>query len=234
MRLRILFFCIPIICLTVQAIAQSNLTKQITIDKIDHQQIGTILKKIAAKGQFTFAYNNQTVPADSLISMEDFNGTLYSFLSNTLGSDYEFKEVPGYIVLRHAPNKLMFNATVDEVKDQQLTIKGQVFNMGTMKPVKQVSVYEKNQLISTWTDDQEKFELKLKSQSSSIIVPATKENFRNTSLLFLQEVEINSKKKKKYKYYPEAVNKLGKGFARLFISSKQQVQNMNLGGFFAL
>src|ERR1700744_2088556 len=148
MRLRILFFCIPIICLTAQAIAQSNLTKQITIDKIDHQQIGTVLKKIAVKGQFTFAYNNQTIPADSLISMGDFNGTIYSFLSNTLGPDYEFKEVPGYIVLRHTPNKLMFNATIDEVKDQQLTIKGQVFDVSNMQPVKQVSVYERNQLVS--------------------------------------------------------------------------------------
>src|ERR1700748_3002964 len=112
MRLRILCFCLLMLCLIAQAIAQSNLNKEITINRIDHQRIGSILKKIAAKGQFTFAYNNQTIPADSLISMNDFNGTIYSFLSNTFGPDYEFKEVPGYIVLRHAPNKLMFNATV--------------------------------------------------------------------------------------------------------------------------
>jgi len=235
MRLPILSLCIAVICLATQAIAQSNLTKEITINKIDHQRIGSVLQKIAAKGQFTFAYNNQTIPADSLISMSDFNGTIYSFLSTTLGPDYEFKEVPGYIVLRHAPNKMLMNATVDDVKDQQLTIRGQIANVGTGQPLAQVSVYEKNQLVSTLTDDKGEFELKLRNQTGSIVLTATKENYRDTSLLFLQEVKVNSKKsKKRYKYYPdEAANKLGKGFTRLFIGSKQRVQNMNLGGFFA-
>ena len=234
MRLRILPFFLLILCLSTRAIAQNNLTREITTGRIDHQRIGVVLQKIAAKGQFTFAYNNQTIPADSLISMTDFNGTIYSFLSHTLGPDYEFKEVPGYIVLRHAPNKLMLNATLDDAKDQQLTIRGQVFNVCDMRPVKQVSIYEKNQLVSTLTDDQGQFELKLKNQSEAIVLTATKENFRDTTLLFLREVKVNSKKKKSYKYYPdEAVNKLGKGFSRLFISSKQRIQNLNLGGFFA-
>ncbi len=234
MRLRILLFCLCITCLITQAIAQGNLNREITISRIDHQRIGTVLKKIAAKEQFTFAYNNQTVPADSLISMNDFNGTIYSFLSNTLGPDYEFKEVPGYIVLRHAPNKMLLNATLDETKEQQLTIRGQVLNAVDQQPLKQVSIYEKNQLISTLTNDRGEFELKLKNQGSAVILTATKENFRDTSLLFLQEVKVSSKKKRSYKYYPdEAVNKLGKGFSRLFISSKQSIQNMNLGGFFA-
>jgi len=202
--------------------------------RIDHQRIGAVLKKIAAKGEFTFAYNNQTIPADSLISMNDFNGSIYAFLSRTLGADYEFKEVPGYIVLRHAPNKMMLNATVDEVKGQQLTLRGQVFNVSDKLPLKQVSIYEKNQLVSTLTDDLGNFELKLANPTESITLTATKENFRDTSLLLLQEVKINSTKKKTYKYHPEqAVNQLGRGFARWFISSKQRIQNLNLGGFFA-
>lgn len=234
MRVRILLFCLPIICLTTSAIAQSNLTREISMGRIDHQRIGAVLKNIAAKGQFTFAYNNQTIPADSLISMGDFNGTIYAFLSHTLGPEYEFKEVPGYIVLRHAPNKLLLNAIVDDAKDEQLTIRGQVFNVSDNRPLGQVSIYEKNQLISTLTNDQGQFELKLKNQSGSIILTATKENYRDTSLLFLKEVKINSKKKRSYKYYPdEAANKLSKGFAGFFIGSKQRIQNMNLGGFFA-
>lgn len=202
--------------------------------RIEHQRIGSVLQNIAAKGQFTFAYNNQTIPADSLISVGDFNGTIYTFLSHTLGPDYEFKEVPGYIVLRHAPNKMSLIATVDDAKDQPLTIRGQVLNVSDKQPLKQVSIYERNQLVSTLTDDNGQFELKLRSQSASIMLTATKENFRDTSLLFLQEVQVNSKKKRSYKYHPEeTVNKLGKGFAKLFIGSKQRIQNLNLGGFFA-
>jgi len=234
MKRHLLFFCLLAVCLVTRANAQDYLASEITLNRIDHQRMGTVLKKISDKKQFTFAYNNQTVPADSLISIKDFNGTIYSFLSNLLGPDYEFKEVPGYIVLRHGPNRMLLNATVDQVKDQPLAISGQVFDANGMRPLKQVSVYERNQLVSTMTNDQGKFELKLKNQNGPVILTATKENYRDTSLYFLQEVAVNSKKKKSYKYYPdEAVNKLGKGFARLFIGSKQQIQNMNLGGFFA-
>ncbi|HEY9003707.1 MAG TPA: carboxypeptidase-like regulatory domain-containing protein [Mucilaginibacter sp.] len=208
--------------------------RKITIDKIDHQTFGTVLQKIASKGEFTFAYNNKAIPADSIISVSGFNGTIYSFLINTLGPDYEFKEVPGYIVLRHAPSKMLVTAAIENIRDQQLTIRGQVLDVSNRTPVKQVSVYERNQLISTLTDDDGDFQLTLNNQNGPISLTATKENYRDTSLLFLKEVKVNSKKKKRYKYHPEeTVDKLGKGIARMFIGSKQRIQNMNLGGFFA-
>ncbi|WP_214072739.1 hypothetical protein [Mucilaginibacter sp. dw_454] len=234
-RLRIFFFCLSFIILSTRVSAQNYLTGQVTIGRIEHQRIGAVLKKISNNAQFTFAYNNQTIPADSLISITAFNGTIYSFLSYTLGPDYEFKEVPGYIVLRHAPNKMVLNAAVDQVKDQEVTIRGQVINAAGLRPLRQVSIYEKDQLVSTLTDDQGRFELSLKNQNGPILLTASKENYRDTSLYFLQEVKVNSKKKKRYyKYYPDqAVNKLGRGFARFFIGSKQQIQSMNLGGFFA-
>lgn len=235
MRSRLfIFFCLLLICFSISAFAQSNLFRKITVNKVDHQRIGAVLQSVAVKGQFTFAYNNKAIPADSLISVSGFNGTIYSFLSNTLGPDYEFKEVPGYIILRHASAKMLMSATIDDTKDQQVTIRGQVFDAGDKTPVKQVSIYEKNQLVSTLTDQQGDFQLTLNNQDGPIILTATKENYRDTSLLFLKEVKVNSKKKKRYKYHPvETVDKLGKGFAKLFIGSKQRIQNMNLGGFFA-
>lgn len=222
------------ICLTTSVIAQNNLSREITLNRIDHQRIGAVLKKIAAKGQFTFAYNNQSVPADSLMRMNDFKGTIYSFLWQVLGNNYEYKEVPGYIILRHTPNRMLLNAVAEQAKDQQLTIRGQILNVHDMLPLGQVSIYEKNQLIATLTDNQGRFELKLNRQDGPVTLTATKEGYRDTSLNFLQEVEINSKKRRSYKYYPdETVNKLSRSFAGWFIGSKQRIQNMNLGGFFA-
>lgn len=235
MRLRILFFCILFFALVNQVVAQSNLMKEIAIEKIDHQRIGLILQKIAVKGKFSFAYNNQAIPADSVISISNFYGSIYSFLSRILGDDYEFKEVPGYIILRHAPDRMILTAMANDEKDQQqLTIKGQVLNVTNMKPVKEVSIYEKNQLISTLTNDQGEFELKLKNSNVSITLTASKENFRDTSLMILEQVDVNQKKRKAYRYYPgAATSTLSKSFVRLFISSKQQIQSINLGGFFA-
>ncbi len=234
MRSLLFTFFLLSICFSIPTLAQNNLFRKITVDRINNQRIGSVLQKVAVNGQFTFAYNNKAIPADSLISISGFNGTIYSFLSNTLGPDYEFKEVPGYIILRHAPAKMLMNAAIDDSKDQQVTIRGQVFDASDKSPVKQVSIYEKNQLISTLTDEQGGFQLTLNNQNGPIVLTATKENYRDTSLLFLKEVKVNSKKKKRYKYHPvETVDKLGKGFEKLFIGSKQRIQNMNLGGFFA-
>jgi hypothetical protein len=92
--------------------AQSNLNRVVSVGNVDRQQIAAVLKKISSTGNFNFVYNNQTVPADSVISVANYHGTIYNFLNNMLGAEYEFKEVPGYIVLRHAPRKLDLTAEV--------------------------------------------------------------------------------------------------------------------------
>jgi hypothetical protein len=98
-------FLIP--CLVVSAYisvyAQNNLARIVSVGNVDRQQIGAVLKKISGTGNFNFVYNNQTVPADSVVSVENYRGTIYNLLNNLLGADYEFKEVPGYIVCGTPP-----------------------------------------------------------------------------------------------------------------------------------
>jgi hypothetical protein len=93
-------------------------------------------------------------------------------------------------------------------------------------------------LVSTLTDDQGNFEIKLKSWNGAVVLTASKENYRDTSLFVLQDVHITSKtSKKRYEYYPEGDqtgSRFSRGFARLFVSSKQMIQGLNLGSFFAL
>jgi hypothetical protein len=218
--------------------AQSNLTRVVSVGNVDRQQIAAVLKKISGTGNFNFVYNNQTVPADSVISFANYHGTIYNFLNNLLGADYEFKEVPGYIVLRHAPRKLGLTAEVGTDPSKQLVVKGHVTDAADNKGLNHVSIYEKNLLVSTLTDEQGNFELKLKSWNGAVILTATKENYRDTSLFVLQDVHVTSKaSKKRYEYYPEGDQtrgRFGRGFARLFVSSKQMIQGLNLGSFFAL
>jgi hypothetical protein len=218
--------------------AQSNLARVVSVGNVDRQQIAAVLKKISGTGNFNFVYNNQTVPADSVISFANYHGTIYNFLNNLLGADYEFKEVPGYIVLRHAPRKLGLTAEVGTDPSKQLVVKGHVTDAADNKGLNHVSIYEKNLLVSTLTDEQGNFELKLKSWNGAVILTATKENYRDTSLFVLQDVHVTSKaSKKRYEYYPEGDQtrgRFGRGFARLFVSSKQMIQGLNLGSFFAL
>jgi hypothetical protein len=217
--------------------AQNNLMKEISIGDIKQQRMASVLDKIASKGNFYFAYNNKTIPADSMVSVSGYHGTLLSFLDKLLGENYEFKEVPGYVVLRHAPGKLHITAEVDKDPGKQTIVKGYVNDVVTEKQIAKASVYEKNQLVSTLTDEQGYFELKLKSVSGSLLLTVSKENYRDTSLYVLPVVNIDSKhNNKNYKYYPDEGSETGiehSRFARFFISSKQLIQGLNLGNFFA-
>ncbi|WP_183556751.1 hypothetical protein [Mucilaginibacter sp. SP1R1] len=218
--------------------AQSNLMKEVTIGDIKQQRIGKVLDKIASKGNFYFAYNNKTIPADSLVSVSGYRGTLFSLLDKLLGDSYEFKEVPGYIVLRHAPGKLYLTAEVDKDQGRQTVVRGYVKDASSQQGITRASVYEKNLLASTLTDDKGYFELTLKSWSSSLLLTVSKENYRDTSLYVLPVVNVDSKHANTYyKYYPDEYGGNGvehSRFARFFISSKQLIQGINLGNFFTL
>jgi hypothetical protein len=216
--------------------AQDYLAQQVSVSNMGRVRMATLLEKIAQTGKFNFAYNNLAVPADSIVSVTSYNGSLNNFLYQLLGADYELKEVPGYIILRHALNRLYIVAYTEKESDQ-LIIKGHVSDANTKNDVSQASIYEKNLLISTLTDEQGNFTFKVKNSNGSIILTASKDNYRDTSLHLLQDVTINLKvKRKRYKYDPaekERGQKLAGGFSRFFISSKQKIQDLNLGGLFA-
>jgi hypothetical protein len=76
-------------------------------------------------------------------------------------------------------------------------VKGHVTDAADNKALNVVSIYEKNLLVSTLTDEQGNFELKLKSWNGAVILTASKENYRDTSLFVLQDVHVTSKASKK-------------------------------------
>ncbi|SDS15259.1 hypothetical protein SAMN05216490_0633 [Mucilaginibacter mallensis] len=217
--------------------AQGYLMKEVAIKEIKQQPIASILNKISSKQDFYFAYNNRIIPADSLVSVSGFRGTIFSLLEQLLGENYEFKEVPGYIVLTFAPDKLTLTAEISKDQGTPTLVRGYVRDIADSKAITHASVYEKDLLVSTLTNDKGYFELKLRNYNGSVKLTASKENYRDTSLFVLADVVVNDKQiNKSYNYYPD--NGSNKGiehsrFARFFISSKQLVQDLNLGNFFA-
>jgi hypothetical protein len=217
--------------------AQSNLNRVISIDHIEKQQLASVLKKISATGNFNFAYNNKTIPADSVISVNLYHGTIMNFLDKVLGMTYEYKEISGYIVLRHAPHRLDLTAEMLTDVNKQWIVKGHVTDAAGNNALNHVSIYEKNLLLSTLTDVQGNFELNLKNWNGAVMLTASKEEYRDTTLNLLQDVEVTSKHSaKSYKYFPindQSVTRFTHGIARMFIGSKQLIQGLNLGNYFA-
>jgi hypothetical protein len=218
--------------------AQGNLMRTISIGDIKQQPMASVFDKIASKERFSFAYNNQTIPGDSLVSVSGFRGTIFSLLDKMLGQRYEYKEVPGYIVLRYAPRRLSVTAEISREKGDQVVIKGTVSNLSGQTGISRASVYEQNILVSTLTDDEGRFELKLKNWTGPITLAVSKENYRDTTVNMLQEVIVKEKHipTANYKYYPNkgAEKDISHSrFAHFFIGSKQLIQDLNLGNYFA-
>lgn len=218
------------------ACAQGNLAKLVYIGPEKKITIAALLHKISDKQNFSFAYNNQAIPADSLVDVSGYRGTLYNLLEKMLGDHYEFKEVPGYVVLRNAPGRLSISAEIDREPGMLTVIKGYVNDATDQKALSKVSVFEASLLVSTVTDERGFFELRVKNWNGPVLLTARKEKFRDTSLHMLSSVVVTGKPKtQNYRYYPNGGSDgvEHNRFARLFIGSKQLIQSLNIGNFFA-
>jgi hypothetical protein len=231
----ILSFLIAVLAFK-NTVAQGNLTKLVYIGPAKKITIAALLEKISDKQNFSFAYNNNTIPADSLVEVSGYRGTVYSLLERLLGDNYEYKEVPGYVVLRNAPGRLSMSAEIDREPGMLTLIKGYVNNATDQKALPKVSVFEANLLVSTVTDERGYFELRVKNWDGPVLLTARMENFRDTSLHMLSGVVVTGKSRtQSYRYYPNGGTDgvEHNRFARFFIGSKQLIQSLNIGNFFA-
>lgn len=257
MKLRIyIWSCLLVFTLNVSA--QSHLSKVISIDA-KSQPIKDVLTIISNEGEFNFSYNSKSVNKDSLVSVSVKNGTVLQVLRKLFNSGYEFKETGSYIIIRR---KALTTSNVVAAKPANAdfyTITGVVVDEETGERLADATVYEKVNLISTLTDPDGKFLLKLKNKYKTASISISKDGFEDTTV----EVKTNFDQKmtialtrteppyiafgpqlsEDYIQNLSGVKKqdveLGADFeverkwiSNLFISSKQKVRSMNLKRFY--
>ena len=232
-----MWLCSLLLAATGVCHAQPHLMREIAISNSGSQRIGDLLEGVSENQGFYFAYNSNVVPADSIIFLSDFRGMLVDFLAQTLGSDYEFKESPGYVIIRYAPASMRLTFHVDERRGGPLVVEGQITDAETDKAIHLASIYERNILVSTLSDATGSFKLTIKRPSETIWLTISKENYRDTTIALLSPVQVKPQNTgRRYWFYPDDDG--GQGlestmFGRFFTSSKQRIQRINLGGFFA-
>ncbi|KRD12728.1 hypothetical protein ASE21_02135 [Flavobacterium sp. Root901] len=212
--------------------AQAILDNEISV-QADKKPLGSILDLMEEKGNFRFAYYGKLAVKDSIVSINTANSTIRGTLDQLLGNRYEYKESPGFIIVRYAPLELAFVLEKNSTNDQQQIVSGYIIDVQTNKRLENVSVIEKNALQSTLTNKDGVFELRLKNISQTIELTAVKENYKTVTTMFLSEVKIQKENRKSTSDYIDgdfsAIEKSGIG--RFFISSKQKIQSLNIGGF---
>ncbi|WP_379090069.1 carboxypeptidase-like regulatory domain-containing protein [Pedobacter sp. UC225_65] len=214
--------------------AQNILGKNISL-LIRQQKLSKVLAAIEQQGNFRFSYNSTILPLDSLVDLNVANLSIAETLDKLFKQRYEYREAYDFIIIRYAPLQLAL-ITQESVGDQYIyTITGKVVDEQSRKPIANASVYEKNLLQSTLTDQDGAFTLKLKNISQTIAITISKLNYKDITSFFLPEITVfKNKRKNSNRYIDDAPSELGQTFlGRLLITSRQKIQTANTGGFIA-
>lgn len=164
--------------------AQAVLDRRITIE-VNNQRLSDVLKLISSKGNFYFSYNSSIIARDSLISISAYNRSVKQILDQLCGNQYKWQQSSvNYIILRKAPvttPALVASATPSPEK--LYTVSGTVLNGETGEKVGNVTIYEKQRLVSTLSDDKGNFTIKLKSRYSTASLTISREMFEDTTIV---------------------------------------------------
>ncbi len=212
------------------ASAQNKLEYTISLN-IKQIKIATLLTEIGKRGGFFFSYGSDMVPADSLVTVNVSNKPIRLLLDQLFNNDVAYKEAPGYIILRPAPNRLKLMPDAADDAETAFNISGYVVDDETGAPVRYASVYENRLLVSTLTDDRGYFKLKLKSVGA-ITLTVSKEMYKDTSVSFLSKVTVVLKNTNFGYAADTGASQLNRSWlGRLLISSKLRQQSANIGQF---
>lgn len=200
-------------------------------------RLGTVLKTIEEKGNFTFSYNSNIVKTDSLVTINADNWTIKEVLDNILRNRFEYKESRNFVILRYAPLQLSLTTEKAALENDEYSISGYVTDDQSGKKLENASVYERSLRQSTLTGKDGHFELRLKTNGKPAMLTISKEFYKDTTVTFLSGVTVNPNQSSvdgdgyMISNDDDGIEKTSLG--RLFISARQQIQAANLHGLIA-
>lgn len=198
------------------------------------------LAAVARQGNFYFSYNSDQLPADSMVRMPAGSHTVRTLLTQLLGEGYSYKEQGRYIIIR-SPGA--------EGEDHGNLFRGYVVNKATGARIPNASVYETRQFVSTLSDQDGYFQLRVRGSrgdrvsgesSGGVMLNVSKVHFNDTTYLVaaapdhplkLEVSPIRSVMLDSVIVTPGSALEHS-WIGQLFISSKQKVRDINLSGFF--
>lgn len=222
---------ILITCAFTQVVsAQNNLARGVSF-QVNKIKIADLLNEIGKRGGFFFSYSSDMVYTDSVVTLDVSDKPLRQLLDELFQQAVAYKEAPGYIILRPAPNRLKLIPEATDDVESNFNISGYILDDDTGAPVRYASVYDNRLLISTLTDETGFFKIKIRSVNG-VTLTVSKEMYRDTSVNFLHNVTI-SQKHKDYVYSADTSDhKLERSWlGRVLISSSLRLQSMNIGEF---
>jgi len=226
--MRILLLTLSICFFSSSLFAQHLLGKVVSVNA-ENEPLATVLNSLSKTGNFQFSYKSDIVLQDKKVSIHEENKTVKYILDKLLEGNYHYTEKGKYIII-HAGGERFF------------TISGFIQNGNTGERLSNVTVYEDQILASTLTNEKGYFKLPIKNKKrlKTISIVVRKESFSENVIAlnagYDQEIILPIVPSKEV-YLKDVVIKKeaeeSNWANKFFISSKQKIQNLNIGNFMA-
>ena len=207
-------------------IAQSHLDKLVSI-AVQNKPIADILSSISKQGGFYFSYDSRLIPADSIVTLHMVGQPVRQVLTALFPGRFIYRESGNYIIIQQPQQN---NST--------FTISGRVTDAVTGEKIEDASIYDPDQLISVFSDEGGIFHLTLKNKEKPVLIHVSKISYLDTVIPLPPGSDLDLPvpiHPSPYQLNPVTVSdKVEKTWvAKLFLSSRQMVQSLNLAKFFA-
>jgi hypothetical protein len=215
-----------------QAQPTNFLQKKISVQYSKTKLIDALID-ISNKGGFIFSYSGKLIPQDSLVTLEATDQAVATILSKLIKGNLQFEQQKNHIIITPVLPQLSLIHTDITNDDHSYSISGIVVNEQTRERIVNASVYEKRELVSTLTDRTGYFKLKFKTATpSGLNITVGKFQYRDTTVNFLQQVDVNTGASSKYNKASAGLIE-SDGFSKFFLSTRQKIQSLNIPDFFA-
>jgi len=191
---------------------------------MQRRPISVVLEALSKQGGFIFSYNSDLFDKDSIVSVNESSKPLRQVLYQLLGGAFEYREKKNYVIIQPV---------------SEWEVRGYVLDKETGIRLANASVYEPQGLVASLTNDEGYFKLKLRNTQAPQYITIRKMSYGDTSVMVRvgdrQELLIPISTRD-YTLDSIIVRK-HKGIentwlGRIFVSSKEKMQSMNLAGFF--
>ena len=186
-------FLIFLLSLQITVVAQQSVLKRKMNFEVENERLEDILLLLAEEGGFSFSYNPDFMPVDSLISLHVQNSSLKVILNSLLGEELELKISGNHLVIL----KTMYSGGSDgggSSGKRNYKIDGYLQDSQTGAYIASATVYDVNSLRSGRSDESGYFSIEIPVKDELIGLAVLSEDYQDTTLVVLngdQNLNIN-------------------------------------------
>jgi hypothetical protein len=162
---------LAVLLLIVENVGAQNLLQKYVSVSANNMPLDDVLKNIGKQAGFSFSYNNNVIAGKRPVSLNANSITVANALDELLKGSCTFKQVGNHILLQAS-------------KDKFYNVTGYVLDANSGLGVPEASVYERQQLVATITDNEGFFKLRLRHRYPGADISISKEFYKDTIVYF--------------------------------------------------